>query len=37
MAEDHELKDELAGTTAVICLMKDGKIFCVRSQRLFMA
>lgn len=30
MAEDHEFKDELAGTTAVICLMKEEKIFCVR-------
>lgn len=30
MAEDEMLKDELAGSTAVVVLVKDKKMYCVR-------
>lgn len=30
MAEDEVLKDELAGSTAVVVLLKDKKMYCVR-------
>lgn len=30
MLQDENMKDELAGSTAVIVLLKDGKIYCVR-------
>ena len=26
---DKELKDDMAGSTAVVVIIKDGKIFCV--------
>lgn len=30
MAEDEMLKDELAGSTAVVVVVKDKVIYCVR-------
>ena len=29
ISSDEEMKDELAGSTAVIVMLKDGKMFCV--------
>ena len=26
---DNDIKDDMAGSTAVVVIMKDGKIFCV--------
>ena len=35
MLADDTLKDDLAGTTAVVVLLKDGKMYCVCSARFF--
>lgn len=35
MAEDELLKDELAGSTAVVVLLKDKKMYCVRKYIMF--
>lgn len=35
MAEDEVLKDELAGSTAVVVLVKDKVIYCVSIKILF--
>lgn len=34
-ASDEEMKDELAGTTAVVVLLKDSKMYCVSILILF--
>jgi len=36
MAEDELLKDELAGSTAVVVLLKDKKMYCVRKYILYL-
>lgn len=30
MLDDEDMKDELAGTTAICVILKDKKIFCVK-------
>lgn len=35
MAEDDILKDELAGSTAVVVLVKDKIIYCVSNKYIF--
>lgn len=30
---DNDIKDDMAGSTAIVVVMKDGKIFCVSSLR----
>ena len=35
MAEDEVLKDELSGSTAVVVLLKDKQIYCVRKYIIF--
>lgn len=32
MLDDDDMKDELAGTTAICVIIKDKKIYCVSSQ-----
>ena len=34
MVSDDAMKEELAGTTAVIVLMKDSTIYCVSSRKM---
>ena len=33
MLDDDDMKDELAGTTAICVIIKDKKIYCVSSLR----